>query len=207
MIILSQFCLFAALNADRSAWIDLRSYPSTVVCRRMLRLADWAAEFPRRYAICRLSWECPELSFAEIAVLRETTMEQVCKAVAAVEFDDPDDFAPDELILDNARRPAAPLRDYDPETASLTYNRAMSLCDYAVANPTRWRVIREAHRNPELTQDELALICGCAQRSVSNYLDIRQIEDEDGAIDLDLIELAEGEFMDDDQVTLTWEEN
>ena len=188
--------LFAALNADRSGWIDIRSYPSTVVCRRMLRLADWAAEFPRRYAICRLSWECPELSFAEIAVLRETTMEQVCKAVAAVEFDDPDDFAQDELILDNARRPAAPLRNYDPETASLTYNRAMSLCDYAVANPTRWRVIREAHRNPELTQDELALICGCNQATVSRALDIRQIEDGDGMIELDPDELADGEFMD-----------
>lgn len=200
--------LFAALNADRSGWIDLRSYPSTVVCRRMLRLADWAAEFPRRYAICRMSWECPELSFAEIAVLRETTMEQVCKAVAAVEFDDPDDFAADELILDNARRPAPRLcGEYDPETASLTYTRAMSLCDYAVANPVRWRVIREAHRNPELTQDELALICGCNQATVSRALDIRQIEDGDGAIDLDLIELAEGEFMDDDQIMLTLEEN
>lgn len=195
MIILSQFCLFAALNADRSAWIDLRSYPSTVVCRRMLRLADWAAEFPRRYAICRMSWECRELSFTEIAAIRETTLEQVCKAIAAVEFDDAADFADDELVLDNARRPAPAGREFDPETASLTYTRSCLLCDYAAANPVRWRVIREAHRDPELTQEELAAICGCNQSTVSRALEIRRIEDEDEPVELSPEELHEYEFM------------
>ena len=47
---LSQFAILSELAADRSSWNDVRHYPSTVICRRMLRLAA-AAGFP---AGCRV---------------------------------------------------------------------------------------------------------------------------------------------------------
>ena len=40
---LSQFDILAQLAADRSSWITADDYPSTVLCRRILALADWAA--------------------------------------------------------------------------------------------------------------------------------------------------------------------
>ena len=39
---LSQFDILAQLAADRSNWITADDYPSTVLCRRILALADWA---------------------------------------------------------------------------------------------------------------------------------------------------------------------
>ena len=40
---LTQFDILAQLAADRSSWITADDYPSTVLCRRILALADWAA--------------------------------------------------------------------------------------------------------------------------------------------------------------------
>ena len=51
---LSQFQILAELAADRSSWLDIRHYPPTVTCRRMLRLADFAAAEPSRWNTCHM---------------------------------------------------------------------------------------------------------------------------------------------------------
>ena len=65
---MDQFEVMGELYSDRSNWVDVRHYPSTVICRRMLRLADFAAADPARWGSCRLAFEVPELSRPELAV-------------------------------------------------------------------------------------------------------------------------------------------
>jgi len=47
---LSQFDILGQICADRSSWISADDYPSTVICRRILALADWAAGRPADWA-------------------------------------------------------------------------------------------------------------------------------------------------------------
>ena len=44
--------------------------------------------------------------------------------------------------------------------------------------PDRWRVIRLAYACPELSQQEVARLCGVSQQSVSNYLQPVRLEGE-----------------------------
>ena len=67
---MTQFDVMRELYLDRASWADIRHYPSTVVCRRMLRLADFAAADPARWSSCRMAFEVPELSSRELAVAR-----------------------------------------------------------------------------------------------------------------------------------------
>ena len=53
--------------------------------------------------------------------------------------------------------------------------------------PDRWRVIRLAYECPELSQAELAKLCGVSQQSVSNYLQPVRLEVDESFNDLEVI--------------------
>lgn len=177
---LSQFELLAGLAADRSGWTDVRHYPDTVTCRRFLRLADWAAADPRRWRTCRLAYECPELSFREIAAVLGFSLGTVQRHVAPADLSDPADFMPGELLEDAL--PAwlfvCPVQ-FDATAPSLTYRRACRLADWAAGAPQRWRVIRFAAQFPDATQSEIAAACGVCERSVRTYLQPFRLVQED----------------------------
>lgn len=171
---LSQFQIMAELAVDRSTWADVQHYPATVTCRRLLRLADFAAAEPARWGTCLVAWECPELSFAEVAAITGRTMTQVQRHVAPADLSDREDFTAAELGLWPGEPPPAwltcrPLR-IDTTDPSLTYRRGRSLADWAAASPVRWQVIRYAAAYPDATQPEIAAAFGVSQRTVSNYL-------------------------------------
>ena len=66
---MNQFDIMAELAADSSSWIDIAHYPPTSLCRKILLLADFAAEDPLRWNVCRTLFEHPELSRREISAL------------------------------------------------------------------------------------------------------------------------------------------
>ena len=95
---LSQHDCLALFDRDRSTWEEVKFFPSTVTCRRMLRFADWAANFPQNYYAARRNYEAPELSYRELALMAgmpESTFRSRLKAVYWI--DDPQDFSDLEL--------------------------------------------------------------------------------------------------------------
>ena len=58
----SPIMLLRDLSRDRSNWIDVRHYPDTVTLRRMIRLADFAAQNPTRWQVIRLKHDCPGMT-------------------------------------------------------------------------------------------------------------------------------------------------
>ena len=209
---LSQFAILSELAADRSSWNDVRHYPSTVICRRMLRLADFAAADPARWGSCRLAFEAPELSYRELAVARGVSHTTIMRHLAKAEVGDAGDFSDRELDgecperlrtgivrsrsgdfsdreLDGEcpeRLRTIPVR-FEAGCASRTYRYAIALCTFAAAQPERWRVIRLAYECPELSQAELAKLCGVSQQSVSNYLQPVRLEVDESFNDLEVI--------------------
>jgi len=182
--VISQFDIMAELAADRSSWYDVRHYPATVTCRRMLRLADFAAAEPGRWDTCRMSWECPELSYREIAALTGRGMSVVQRHVAPVDLSDPGDFTPGELgvypgdPLPGWLRPrtARPAAEGEP---SLTYRRGRSLADFAAAAPVQWRVMRYAAMYPDATAPEIAAALGVGERAAREWMQpVRLTDDE-----------------------------
>lgn len=163
------------MAADRSTWGDvLRGYPSTVVCRRMLRLADFAAADPARWGTCYLAHSCPELSFREIAAITGRTIATVQRHAAPVDLGDGGDYTAAELGVypgDTMPRWTA-IRAVTVDSAKLspTYRRGCALADWAAASPTRWRVISYATRYPEETQEEIAEAMGVTQSTVCRAL-------------------------------------
>lgn len=176
---MDQFEVMSELFADRSNWVDVRHYPSTVTCRRMLRLADFAAADPARWGSCRMAFEVPELSYRELAVARGVSHTTIMRHLAKAEVGDAGDFTAREL---DGECPewlrTIPVR-FDVGCVSRTWRYATALCTFAAAQPDRWRVIRLAYECPELSQAELAKLCGVSQQSVSNYLQpVRLVVDE-----------------------------
>lgn len=84
--------LLDELGGERSSWIDVAHYPDTLTLRRMLRLADFAAENPARWRVIRLAYECPELSYAEIGVILGISQATVCRHLAPVNLALPEDY-------------------------------------------------------------------------------------------------------------------
>lgn len=184
---LSQFAILSELAADRSSWNDVRHYPSTVICRRMLRLADFAAADPARWGSCRLAFEAPELSYRELAVARGVSHTTIMRHLAKAEVGDAGDFSDRELDGECPERlRTIPVR-FEAGCASRTYRYAIALCTFAAAQPERWRVIRLAYECPELSQAELAKLCGVSQQSVSNYLQPVRLEVDKDFNDLEVI--------------------
>ena len=176
---MDQFEVMSELYSDRSNWVDVRHYPSTVTCRRMLRLADFAAADPARWNSCRMAFEVPELSYRELAVARGVSHTTIMRHLAKAEVGDAGDFTAREL---DGECPewlrTIPVR-FEAGCTSRTYRYAVALCTFAAAQPDRWRVIRLAYECPEPSQAELAKLCSVCERSVRNYLQpVRLVVDE-----------------------------
>ncbi len=174
---MDQFDVMRELYRDRSSWVDIRHYPSTIVCRRMLRLADFAAADPARFSSCRMAFEVPELSYRELAVARGMSHTTVARHLAP--FDLGEDFSENELDGESPEwlRPLS-IR-FEAEKVPQTYRNAVALCTFAAARPERWRVIRLAYSCPDLSQQEIARLCHVSQQSVSNYLQPVRLEADD----------------------------
>lgn len=168
---LSQHDCLALFDRDRSTWAEVKFYPDTVTCRRMLRFADWAANFPQCYYAARRNYEAPELSFRELALMAgmpESTFRSRLKAVYWI--DDPQDFSDLELDCYGVEIPQLPCRTSRTGQTSLTYKYAIALADFAAADRIRWECIR-AYYSWEVAQADLGRIYGISQSTVSRYLE------------------------------------
>lgn len=168
---LSQHDCLALFDRDRSNWSDVQHYPDTVTCRRMLRFADWAANFPQNYYAARRNYEAPELSYRELALMAgvpESTFRSRLKAVYSI--DDPEDFSDIELECDGVKIPRLPCRTSRTGQTSLTYKYAIALADFAAADRIRWECIR-LYYTESFTQDEISKIYRLSQATVSRYID------------------------------------
>jgi len=206
---LTVFDILAELAADRSTWFDVRHYPPTVTCRRMLRLADFAAADPARWSTCRMAFEVPELSREELAAARGVAVRTIQRHLEPIDLEDRGDFTPVRpgavyfvsstgkhfrkvqqstpkqhvaVELDGER--PEPFRAFsfrfDAEQAGITFRHAGALCTFAASEPARWRVIRLAYECPKLTQAELAERCGVCERTVRTYLEpVHVVENND----------------------------
>ena len=168
---MTQFDVMRELYNDRSSWIDIKHYPSTVVCRRMLRLADFAA--------------ADELSYRELAIARGVSHSTIARHLAP--FDLGEDFSENELDGESPEwlRPLS-VR-FDAERVSQTYRNGAALCTFAAAQPDRWRVIRLVYACPELSQQDVARLCGVCERSVRSYLQPVRLEIDERFNDLEVI--------------------
>ena len=184
---MDQFEVMSGLFADRSSWVDIRHYPDTVTCRRMLRLADFAAADPARWSSCRMAFEVPELSYRELAVARGVSHTTIMRHLAKAEVGDAADYTETELDGEWPEWLRAVSIRFEAGCTSRTYRYAVALCTFAAAQPERWRVLRLAYECPELSQSELAKLCGVCERSVRNYLQPVRLEVDESFNDLEVI--------------------
>ena len=194
---LTQHQMLALFDRDRSSWYDVRHFPDSVTCRRILRFADWAARFPRHYQAARRCYEAPELSFREIAVMLGWPESSLRLRLADVtSIDDVEDYSDIELecagftppkvavATECGGSPASraagtfggtpefPCRTSRTGQTSLTYKRAVAIADFAAADLTRWNVIRD-YFDAEYprSQEELARLYRVGQATISRYLE------------------------------------
>ena len=184
---MDQFEVMSEIFADRSNWVDVKHYPSTVSCRRMLRLADFAAADPARWGSCRMAFEVPELSYRELAVARGVSHTTIMRHLAKAEVGDAGDFTDRELDGECPEWLRAVSIRFEAGCTSRTYRYATALCTFAAAQPERWRVLRLAYECPELSQSELAKLCGVCERSVRNYLQPVRLEVDKDFNDLEVV--------------------
>ena len=175
---MTQFDVMRELYNDRSSWVDMKHYPSTVVCRRMLRLADFAAADPARWSSCRMAFEVPELSRPELAIARGISVRTLQRHLAQQELGDAGDFTETELDGESPEWLRVVSIRFEAGNVSQTYRNSAALCTFAASQPDRWRVIRLAYACPELSQQEVARLCGVCERSVRNYLQPVRLEGE-----------------------------
>ena len=184
---MDQFEVMSEIFADRSNWVDVKHYPSTVICRRMLRLADFAAADPARWSSCRMAFEVPELARPELAVARGVSVRTLQRHLAQQDLSDAGDFTDREL---DGECPewlrTIPVR-FDVGRVSRTWRYATALCTFAAAQPERWRVLRLAYECPELSQEELAEVAGVSQPTVCRYLQPVRLEVDESFNDLEVI--------------------
>ena len=154
---MNQFETLARLYCDHASWVDVKHYPSTVNCRLILALVDFAAADPGRWGTTRLAFEVPELSYREIAAIRRLSHTAVMHQLA-----------PRPVCSENV--PSTSGVKYEHTCASLTYRNAVALCTFATALPVRWQVIRLAYACPELSQRDIARVLRISQQCVSKYL-------------------------------------
>ena len=172
--LLNQYNMLALFDRDRSSWSDLRHYPDTVTCRRMLRFADWAAKFPKHYETARRVYEAPELSLREVAIFAGipwTTFRERMTVTFAI--DDPADFSFKELDYNDLPEPAIPCRTGRTGRTGRTetYQNAIALADFAHEDPVRWQVIRAYYGECPPNQKELACLYRISQATVSRYIE------------------------------------
>ena len=167
---LSQHDCLALFDRDRSTWEEVKFYPDTVTCRRMLRFADWAANFPQYYYAARRNYEAPELSFRELALMAgmpESTFRSRLKAVYWI--DESQDFSDLELDCYGVAVPAVPVPPKE-RGKSTTYKHAIALADFAAADQIRWECIRLYHTGG-MSQNNIGKMYRISQSTVSRYLE------------------------------------
>ena len=184
---MTQFDVMRELYNDRSSWIDIKHYPSTVVCRRMLRLADFAAADPARWSSCRMAFEVPELSYRELAVARGVSHTTISRHLSPEELGDQEDFTASELDGERPEWLRVVSIRFEAKNVSQTYRNSAALCTFAAAQPERWRVIRLAYECPELSQAEIAAIHGISQTTVCRYLQPPQLQKDEEFHDIAFI--------------------
>ena len=172
--LLNQYNMLALFDRDRSSWSDLRHYPDTVTCRRMLRFADWAAKFPKHYETARRVYEAPELSLREVAIFAGipwTTFRERMTVTFAI--DDPADFSFKELDYNDLPEPVIPCQTGRTGRTGRTetYQNAIALADFAHDDPVRWQVIRAYYGECPPNQKELACLYRISQATVSRYIE------------------------------------
>ena len=171
--LLNQYNMLALFDRDRSNWEDLRHFPDTVTCRRMLRFADWAAKYPKHYEAALRCYILPELSLREIAGLMQmpwTTFRERIKPT--FEIDDPKDFTDSELDWGEVFfcQTSQTRRTGQTTQPSETFRNAIALADFAHDDQTRWQIIRDYYTGNN-TQKELADLYRISQATVSRYLE------------------------------------
>ncbi len=184
---MDQFEVMTELYRDRSSWMDVRHYPDTVTCRRMLRLADFAAADPARWGSCRLAFEVPELSRPELAVARGISVRTLQRHLVQQDLSDAGDYTETELDGERPEWLRAVSIRFEAGCTSRTYRYAVALCTFAAAQPERWRVLRLAYECPELSQEELAEVAGVSQPTVCRYLQPVRLEVDKDFNDLEVI--------------------
>lgn len=171
---ITQYDTLAMLYADQASWYDVAHYPSLTLCRRIVRLADYAAVSPECWRASLRRWEC-QGSIAEIARLLGTLPRLAAQRAVSVDLTLEEDrdcvdyygAVPEWLV--------APRVSYDDATVSRTYLNARALADFAARSPKRYRAIRLAIID-QLSQDRIAELIDMTQRQVSTYLeDIPQL--------------------------------
>ena len=195
---LSQFDILGQLAADRSSWITGDDYPSTVICRRIISLADWAAENPERWRVSRLSFECPELSNSELAAALDLPELQINRFLAPADLIHPADrealacplydTIPEHLQPATFKRHGAAAtwsavaltgsRASGTETkwkyrnmpagATRSYSNGVWLAAYAASRPHHWQAWRMRWQG--LFQSDIAKLLGITQPAVSRLL-------------------------------------
>ncbi len=137
----NQYEIFAELCADDSSWINTRNYPSSIICRNMLCLADFASADEQRWRTIRLLLECPELSFREAAAILHLPLTRVYRYSKALEL---------------GGEVAEPPPPVDPAHLSLTARRGLRLASFAAAEPLRWQLLRCSYRTIPFTRRRMA---------------------------------------------------
>ena len=134
-----------------------------------------------------MAFEVPELSRPELAVARGISVRTLQRHLAQQELSDAGDFTERELDGERPEWLRAISIRFDVKRVSRTWRYATALCTFAAAQPDRWRVLRLAYECPELSQAELAKLCGVSQQSVSNYLQPVRLEVDESFNDLEVI--------------------
>ena len=167
---LSQYDILGQLAADRSSWITGDDYPSTVICRRIISLADWAAENPERWRVSRLSFECPELSNSELAAALDLPELKINRFLAPADLIHPADrealACPLYDTIPEHIQPAT--FNFQPSTSSCTYENGVWLAAYAASRPHHWQAWRMRWQG--LFQSDIAKLLGITQQAVSKLL-------------------------------------
>ena len=151
---LDQYAVLAELAADRSTWIDIRAYPSTVVCRMMIALADWAADEPERWHASILKFEHPGMCVGDMAKKLSISIDAAHAAIRSV-----------KICREESSSPERPKHGF---RVSLTYYRGILLAERSSRFPVQWRCWRL--RAMVIPQRQVAEILGVSQQRVSQLL-------------------------------------
>ncbi len=153
---LDQYAILAELAADPAHWQGVGGYPSTVICRYLLVLADWAAEQPSAWRVSRLHFEQPERALpvlAEMLSLAEPEVRRFMRPQVLIE----------DGIVTAGNDPAVPR-----PPGSLTYCRAVHLIHSVCCRPVQWRAWRLCFDG--LTQCQTAAVLQISQQRISQLL-------------------------------------
>lgn len=165
---LTQFDILNQLAADRSSWFDVAHYPTMTLCRRIVRLADFAADDRARWIATRMAFECPELNHRELAVALGSAAQIIAGRLAPVNLADRCDY---DAVEYYGEVPAflRAMDETDEMDGAKTYRNAVALCSVAAAEPKRYNSMRLAIVNG-LSQQQIADVLKVTHQQVSKYL-------------------------------------